>query len=144
MSFTKTGMGSLNPQQTTFAVMKVAASQTLEKGDLLTVDSSGYLLICPTSWAGATQTYVLEEEDVVTSSAEAGTSVAKVGITGPFGVMVDAAVNEGSPIKPSDATAGQVEAATAGTDDALGKVIGNAMGTSVGGSNARLEIWKWR
>jgi len=141
MASESTKMGALNETECTFEFIKVAASQTLTKGELCTVDSSGNAIVCPTSWAGATQTYVIDE-DVTTASGETS-RVARFVKTGPCGVKIDAAVTEGAAIIPSGTTAGQVKGATVASDSAW-LSIGYARPTEVGGTNARIEINKTR
>ena len=132
-----TKMGALNETECTFEFIKVAASQTLTKGELCTVDSNGNAIVCPTNYAGATQTYVADED--ITTAAGETSRVARFVKTGPCAVKIDAAVTEGATIMPSDATAGQIEV-FAGTNYNLN--IGYARPTEVGGTNARIEINK--
>ncbi len=134
-----TKMGALNETECTFEFIKVAASQTLTKGELCTVDSSGNAIVCPTNYAGATQTYVADED--ITTAAGETSRVARFVKTGPCAVKVDAAVTEGAALVTSGATAGQVKAATVASDSAWIK-IGYARPTEVGGTNARIEINK--
>ena len=91
-----TKMGALNETECTFEFIKVAASQTLTKGELCTVDSSGNAIICPTNYAGATQTYVIDED--ITTAAGETSRVARFVKTGPCAVKIDAAVTEGATI----------------------------------------------
>lgn len=134
-----TKMGALNETECTFESIKVAASQTLTAGMLCTVDASGNAVVCPINYAGATQTYVADE-DIKTESGEVS-RVARFVKTGPVASKIDAAVTEGATIMPSDATAGQIEA-FAGTNYNLS--IGYARPTEVGGTNARIEWNKVR
>ena len=134
-----TKMGALNETECTFEFIKVAASQTLTKGELCTVDASGNAIVCPTNWAGATQTYVADED--ITTAAGETSRVARFVKTGPVASTIDAAVTEGATVMSSDATAGQIEVFS-GTNYNL--MLGYARPTEVGGTNARIEWNKVR
>ncbi len=141
MASESTKMGALNETECTFEFIKVAASQTLTKGTLCTVDASGNAIVCPTSYAGATQTYVIDED--VTTAASEVSKVTRFVKTGPVASKIDAAVTEGAAVIPSGTNAGQIKGATVASDSAW-LAIGYARPTEVGGSSTRIEWNKVR
>jgi hypothetical protein len=129
MTYSSTNLGCINRETAIIITGTVAASQTLTAGDAVVTDSSGNWIICPTNTDGTRKVGVICS-DVTTASGETQEGV-DICLKGWCNVVMDAAIEIGQTIKPSDATAGQFEVC-ANTDDIL--KIGSAW--SVGGTNA--------
>lgn len=132
-AYSSTNYGCINRDGAIIVNGTVAASQTLTAGDAVVTDSSGNWIICPTNTDGVRKVGVINS-DVTTGAGETQSGV-EITLFGWCNVVVDAALEIGQKVKPSDATAGQFEVA-ANTDDIL--VIGTAM--SAGGTNAQATI----
>lgn len=132
-AYSSTNYGCINRDGAIIVNGTVAASQTLTAGDAVVTDSAGNWIICPTNTDGVRKVGVINS-DVTTGAGETQSGV-EITLFGWCNVVVDAALEIGQKVKPSDATAGQFEVAI-NTDDIL--VIGTAM--SAGGTNAQATI----
>ena len=132
-AYSATNYGVINRDTAIIVTGTVAASQTLTAGDAVVTDSSGNWIICPTNTDGTRKVGVICS-DVTTGAGETQAGV-EICLMGMCNVVLDAAVEIGQTIKPSDATAGQFEVC-ANTDDIL--KIGCAL--TAGGTNAQATV----
>lgn len=132
-AYSSTNYGCINRDNAIIVNGTVAASQTLTAGDAVVTDSSGNWIICPTNTDGTRKVGVINS-DVTTASGETQSGV-EITLFGWCNVVVDAALEIGQTVKPSDATAGQFEVCI-NTDDIL--KVGTAL--SAGGTNAQATI----
>lgn len=132
-AYSSTNYGCINRDTAIIITGTVAASQTLTAGDAVVTDSSGNWIICPTNTDGVRKVGVICS-DVTTAAGETQEGV-DICLMGWCNVIVDAALEIGQCVKPSDATAGQFEVVV-NTDDLL--KVGTAF--SAGGTNAQATI----
>lgn len=132
-AYSSTNYGCIDRDTAIIITGTVAASQTLTAGKGVVTDSSGNWIICPTNTDGVRKVGVINS-DVTTASGETQAGV-EITLFGWCNVVVDAALEIGQCVKPSDKTAGQFEVVV-NTDDIL--KVGTAFST--GGTNAQATI----
>lgn len=118
MAFGTTGAGTITKEQTLHSIRRlpIAAATTITKGNVCELNVSGELIKSPTTQTDNVPHFVALE--TVVNSGAANAAYCPVAVKGHFvTVVADGTIEAGSQVKVSGSTAGQVVAATHGTDD---------------------------
>lgn len=118
MAYGTTPAGTLTKEQTLLGLIRlpIKASTTITKGEVVTLDSSGWAITSPTTQVPGSEYYVAVET-VNNSSGSNADQYVRCARQGHFvTVTADGAINIGDPVKASTSTAGQVIAFVKGID----------------------------
>ncbi len=144
MAYGTTAAGTITKEQTLLSIRRlpIAAATTITKGNVCELNSSGELIVSPTTQTDNIPHYVALE--TVVNSGAANAASCPVAVKGHFvTVVADGTIEPGNQVKVSGSTAGQVVVATHGTDDKnliVGIYWGKEGGTvAKGGSTPWLE-----
>lgn len=113
-----TAAGTITKEQTLLSIRRlpIAASTTITKGNVVELNTNGECIVSPTSQTDNIPHYVALE--TIVNSGSANAAYVACAVKGHFvTVVADGAIETGQQVKVSGSTAGQVVAATFGSDD---------------------------